>query len=993
MKRNLDYLWIGFCNLVSMPSARSLRAFLQFLLPIPRSLLKWSSLLPSPFPLIWSSGVTGFNTVGNPFLRPVSTGPFDLRRTPIPAAPEESPMLDIENQVDTSPHIEHGSYFKIIPHPHSTDPVTRIIPLGSSEAKSSNTAGVPLTRNTFGRSPWFPFRTRADFEVSEIVVKGALNTELTNKLLNGVKHEWGTGKSRHTLSLHGLRLITFQFKSGSVLASYKGEEQEIRFQYRDPWQWITTLLDDETLASTSIYNSVRKYYCEGSVTEVHEERVIDEPNTAKAWERFESELPEPDPYPHCLLPLHFWLDEGLVTKRITMHPMVLRPVFQPGNIRNASGNGGGVLVGYMNMATNILQVRDDSDPSNRNTAETLEFAKFKMEVYQKVLAVIFSSLKSRSWNREAIRCPDGLSLDGKEAAYFNACRAALANLPCPKCLVQKPDLHKITSNFELRTTPTMKAVVIRAMKATTKTKKESILKNYGLHGVQHFLWNFRFSDPYAAYSYDTLHSDDLGKWGHHLWKLLLDELENLKQKGPFAERMRNFPRWPNLKHFNAVTTIHFTDGQSFYDILKCVLPCIVQLFPPDNVLVHCIRAFQRYRLMVGMYCMPERRLKRLDTMIEDYEYWSSGVADVYGKNFDFFKQHAVSHVVSGIWDKGTTNHGSTRPGEGFQQEAREAYKQTNCKDVAPQMSRIDEIQEAIARIRMTIDNDDRAQRGDPDDEVDETLVDPQSTEHWAFGAPVPGRLLNSGTVEEAHRGSPAFKILICVRGFKCAHISYQSLEDWRGARDIIRCNPCFHQQPRYDSLLVNFSDPGLHFARTHALLRCNLPSGRKIDVAIVRMFKPTRWKPRTFWSGCQIREESKKYSFLSMGHVIRGALMAPAVLHPAAREMYPQRFKMAPHNHRTHKWMGERDFSNNFVQSVIGDISELPASSLELRLPQNIGGVYCGQPPSHKQCPRSCYRDHAGNEPVPNPRCIAVGPAFPCAMWVSRYEVKEADSR
>ncbi|KAJ7818390.1 hypothetical protein B0H14DRAFT_2839324 [Mycena olivaceomarginata] len=72
MKRNLDYLWIGFCNLVSVPSARSLRAFLQFLLPIPRSLFKWSSLLPRPFPLIWSSVVTGFNTVGNPFLRPVS---------------------------------------------------------------------------------------------------------------------------------------------------------------------------------------------------------------------------------------------------------------------------------------------------------------------------------------------------------------------------------------------------------------------------------------------------------------------------------------------------------------------------------------------------------------------------------------------------------------------------------------------------------------------------------------------------------------------------------------------------------------------------------------------------------------------------------------------------------------------------------------------------------------------------------------------------------
>lgn len=63
-----------------------------------------------------------------------------------------------------------------------------------------------------------------------------------------------------------------------------------------------------------------------------------------------------------------------------------------------------------------------------------------------------------------------------------------------------------------------------------------IHSNFRLMPLQHFLWDVRFSDPYAAYSYDTLHSDDLGKWGHHLWPLLLDELEKLKQKGPFAEK-------------------------------------------------------------------------------------------------------------------------------------------------------------------------------------------------------------------------------------------------------------------------------------------------------------------------------------------------------------------------------------------------------------------------------------------------------------------------
>ncbi|KAJ7656193.1 hypothetical protein B0H17DRAFT_956145, partial [Mycena rosella] len=208
--------------------------------------------------------------------------------------------------------------------------------------------------------------------------------------------------------------------------------------------------------------------------------------------------------------------------------------------------------------------------------------------------------------------------DGKEAAYFNACRAALANFLCPTCLVPHSDLHRITSTFKLRITTTMKAVVVRALKKRTKGDREDLLKSYGLHGIEHFLWEFRFSDPYAAYSYDTLHSDDLGKWGAHLWPLLLEKLEELKAKGPFAETMRRFPRWPDLKPFNQVTTVHFTDGQ-----------------------------------MTAMH----------------------------GKSFDFFKQHAASHVVRDISNKGTTNHGSTRLGEGFQQKAREAYNRTNKKNV------------------------------------------------------------------------------------------------------------------------------------------------------------------------------------------------------------------------------------------------------------------------------------------------------------------------
>lgn len=58
---------------------------------------------------------------------------------------------------------------------------------------------------------------------------------------------------------------------------------------------------------------------------------------------------------------------------------------------------------------------------------------------------------------------------------------------------------------------------------------------------------------------------------------------------------------------------------------------------------------------------------------------------MHKKDFKFYKQHAVSHVIEDIEQKGTTNNFSTRPGEGFLQEVKEAYGQTNNKNADVQV--------------------------------------------------------------------------------------------------------------------------------------------------------------------------------------------------------------------------------------------------------------------------------------------------------------------
>lgn len=56
-----------------------------------------------------------------------------------------------------------------------------------------------------------------------------------------------------------------------------------------------------------------------------------------------------------------------------------------------------------------------------------------------------------------------------------------------------------------------------------------------------------------------------------------------------------------------------------------------------------------------------------------------------GKDFNFPKQHWAGHITSDIKAKGTLDNMSTRPGEGFFQEAKQAYKRTNGKEAEKQV--------------------------------------------------------------------------------------------------------------------------------------------------------------------------------------------------------------------------------------------------------------------------------------------------------------------
>ncbi|KAF8125890.1 hypothetical protein K438DRAFT_2001829 [Mycena galopus ATCC 62051] len=244
---------------------------------------------------------------------------------------------------------------------------------------------------------------------------------------------------------------------------------------------------------------------------------------------------------------------------------------------------------------------------------------------------------------------------------------------------------------------------------------------------------------------------------------------------------------------------------------------------------------------------------------------------------------------------------STRTGEGFQQDVTRHHGLTNGKDAEHQMVRIDECEEAMARIDMIAADYNAREKQQSEDSEDKAnqfapFIDGA---HWRLAAP--NKTLTSRRFEAAMRSTImageffdgfdlalreflataypdlqlAFEDVIMIQSFCAIHINFQSKVDWTAQHDILRCTPSFHGRPRYDSILYNADIDPLSFARMIAVLRCTVPISRSFDFAYAQGFKKSKWRPRMQWKGCQVVEESGRPFFLSFDCVARGALLAP----------------------------------------------------------------------------------------------------------------------
>ncbi|KIJ31648.1 hypothetical protein M422DRAFT_266678 [Sphaerobolus stellatus SS14] len=258
------------------------------------------------------------------------------------------------------------SFIEIRYHPHSGNLNTTIIPLNNPQEKEpgSNTGCV---LSSISAKPWAPFRTRADFEFAEEMVKSGLHSESIRKLLEGFNGRWAT---QTLISMKNFA----NFQDSLAAARHFSVQYHFTFKYRDPWRWLLDIVTDPTLSQLIIWYPEEKYLHQGSrIT-----RIYGELNSGTRWWEIQDTLPHELGMPHVYLPLHLWLDKSSVAQTVTKHPIVLRPGFLPSTIRNGSGNGGGALIGYMVV---VGDPNDDADNEDEKL-DSVEYAQFKREMTQ-----------------------------------------------------------------------------------------------------------------------------------------------------------------------------------------------------------------------------------------------------------------------------------------------------------------------------------------------------------------------------------------------------------------------------------------------------------------------------------------------------------------------------------------------------------------------------------------------------------------------------------
>ncbi|KAG2157658.1 uncharacterized protein EDB93DRAFT_1238515 [Suillus bovinus] len=634
--------------------------------------------------------------------------------------------------------------------------------------------------------PWRPFKSRLEFDITEIALEAALNNAQTDHLLD-ICHRCAQKSEKFTFQNHK------DIHANSIPFTDKSWDFDV--YYRDLWGWATNLLHDPYLFSHFHFDAQHLLKFNGQSFK----QFVDEPFMAQNfWDAQSQLLPNAKPLAFIL-----YADKTKLSSFANL----------PTDIHNGQGMGGGYIVGWLPV------VKEDKQHSSK-----LAWANFKATVWHKSFERILTSLATKSNTGQWLDCLDRVQhwffpLILILLSLMSLTRGVRALWPCPICLVPHDKLSDTTHCYPHCTSCDSQAILATARAKDTAEEREEALKEYGLRDILNEFWTMKSTDVHHALSWDKLH--------FHLWVELQKYINCLGQDKT------------SQKHPNHVMNIVFTDNSVHEDISKMIVYATHDILteqdcPLGYLLLRCVCLY----LELDMYALLEVHMTETISSGHHTHHMFSAIlhqyinktADENGKIWNYPKLHMDLHIFDDVEAKGATRNYNMKPNKKMHSLLKDSYLlQTNFHDVAEQILQINQWQVVADRIcrhlyefdehQCQLHEEDLLKKEDYIVNVVDRPISTGGSFHVKLGLKQP--LETFDAIEKAHQDNQVFgNFCIKLNDFlnvllplsdiplpdgrhihlqgnnhitvhQFLRVNYESMVDWWQHTDYLQCNPLF----------------------------------------------------------------------------------------------------------------------------------------------------------------------------------------------------------
>ncbi|KAG8735672.1 hypothetical protein FRC10_010281 [Ceratobasidium sp. 414] len=293
-----------------------------------------------------------------------------------------------------------------------------------------------------------------------------------------------------------------------------------------------------------------------------------------------------------------------------LYPVIARLANLPRSVRNGRGVGGGRIVGLLPVV----------EKAPKGVGATT-FANFKCNVWYRGMEKLLDTIRMEAKFGYAVNLElhCALNLEKKawrlfptipilsadlEEQYVMGCeRGVNGRCPCPRCTILGDLLFDLSYSAEYRRLGNVLEMMERA-KHLNVGQTGAMLHEHSYRPVQNALLTLgERMDLFCALSYDTLHNDDLGRWGSHIWPMLKEYIDKNCQpsaSSEFEARIAAVPPWPELNHYQNALGMGFSNGRKNEDLLKVVLHGSMALPAQSSSLVKLIQKQAELRVLASL---------------------------------------------------------------------------------------------------------------------------------------------------------------------------------------------------------------------------------------------------------------------------------------------------------------------------------------------------------------------------------------------------------